>query len=662
MSFPIKVTSKAMGCIAAFLVFAAFLSLYVKTGYRGVAPGQSAEYVASIAGLSEINSEIQAYKVETRENPSFRSRRSQDTSNLTKNTVTAKFRTRHLVWGRIGKLLCRAFPDAEQEKALNLLSALFGALSVSLAFAAGRALSLFLNFFESPISARQRKKAAFAAGIAGALALGGSAPFWLASTRCMPAAFDVFLILSAAWLLLLAAVRKSEFRLFVFGIVSALVFFETDAGPYLFLLLAFFAVRVVVICGLSDIRTWFKILIGFSIAAAAYLVLSSGLLGTGVFHPMRELGNSLSIASSLIFSGGLFEDQYRLSAAFFAVAPLLGAILLAILTTHDKTSPALGFLVFIICAAACVSLSNLSISPWGACKNSLPGHIAVLPSLFVAAVVSSITSFGAMSAGGRLFAPGGKRRRTDDEEEDTSGDAFTGRLLFAGLMLFSLVSFAIGYGETKNSGDAFIEKTAEEFASRMPERLWLASTTDALDTMIEIKARQMGKSARIIPQGSSGESGIGRNLVESDEAFRGLGREKLLSSLLSTNVNDFVLAWIGEDRNIAHKLILDSPHLWEQSGRGAIPALIGYRTMTDAEKEGRQAVDWEKIANEHILFWDTLIKADSRPASKYIEQEKGRIKACLCRIGENLAGQLLKQDKHAAKAREVLDKIEYMRH
>lgn len=654
-----RLTSKMKGRLAALFVLIAAGALYWNTlysGHAGICPGTSAHSVAAALGLESGATQTQVHRVEANVQDRI-SRGRADAQIVTIRTVSAKYLTKHLVWRSLAAIVARLKPLTLPLR-LNAMSAFFGALAVMLAFALGRGLMLFLNFHDSPVPAENRKAAAMAAGTVTALALALSAPFWISATRCLPGTFDAFVLLLMGWLLFKASVAQSPRALFIFGLLWGISLFESESGAYIAFMMFLFAIRAMLVGGIMNIRSWCNCLVGMVAGIFGYLMLAKFAIGgenSSMLYPFKELMASIKIANSLIFGGGIFEDQAKLGCIFFSILPFAATVALAIWHNIERNAAASGFLVFLLVCTSVISLTTTSISPWGAYKNLYPGVMPVTVFVLSAATASFLAAAGAMLAGGRLFSVEMKKNRKNDELSETS----VGRLLFWVILVLTVAAGAINWREVRDFKDDFIASAAESCTKRLEGRTWLMSTTDELDTMVRIAARQTGTRVHIISHGRDNANvGRIRSALRNDPIFKGLPVDAIGASLVSTNLNEFVTTWIRNDPAVGKKLLLDSPSLWIASGRTPIPAMAGYRALENGETP-----DWNAIADDHLAFWQELSAADSPlgPAAPHnLRAERGEVRAYLCDIGQNLAEQLVKIGS-AAKAREVLDKVEDLR-
>lgn len=657
------ITSRAFGRIMAAIVFIAFITLYLQTLYKGICPGESAHSVAVALNLESGTSQMQVHRVETQvPDRMVGGRLSTNPQVLTVRTVEANFQAKHLLWRTIAAFVAK-LPFGTLDMRLNGMSAIFGALAIMLAFALGRGLILFINFHDSPVSSRNRKISAMASGLVATTVLGLSTPFWLAATRCSPATFEAFLLLLMGWFLFAATVYQGNKALLCFGIIWGLTLFESEIGIYIAFLMGLFAIRAMLIGGLMNVRGWCNCLVGIIIGQLGYLLLANfslPALNTSMLLPFKELIASVEVAASLIFAGGIFEDQARLVSIFFVIIPFATTTALAIWYNPERSVAATGFLIFLLICTTFISITSLPISPWGAYKINYPDTFPALVFVMATAIATYLASTGAMMANGRILSLGSSKKSLDEEEP---ADAPVGRLIFWVVFSLAIVVGLFNWREVRDSHDTLISHTATEFVKRLGNDVWLTSTTPALDTMVRIKAKQEGKKVNIIEHNYDGRNDAGlqrlRRAINRDPTFKGLPVDDLYKALYSTNINEFVGTWIKSDPNIGGKLLLDAPDLWVATSNTPIPEVIGYRKMANGEK-----IDWDSLTQRHLAFWEAVEQGINKlgpAAPHHLRTYRSEIRAYLCDIGQNLAENLVRVDK-AAKAREVLDKITDLRH
>lgn len=657
-------TSKLQGRILAAAVFIGFAAVYFSTLYRGFAPGPSAHSVAAALGLESGATQTQVRQIEVQGSGIRSADFIADPKTVSFRTVSGEFRTRHLVWRSAVSFIARSIPFGELAWRLNAFSALLGAITVTLAFALCRGLVLFINFHDSPVSSHGRKVAANGAAIVAALALGLSAPFWIASTRAAPFVFDAFLLVAMAWLLFTATISQRPRDLFIFGAMWGVSLFETDTGILTAIMMLAFAIRAMLVGAVMNLRSWCHLLVGIIAGAVGYITASAILMGASsaaVMLPVMELFTSIKVGLSLA-RGGVFGDQPKLVAAFFIVLPFAATCALAMWRDAERNAAASGFLLFLLACTSAVALSKTPISPWAVYGASVTAYVPVAVFILAAATLSYLASAGAIMAKGALLSPQRRRsamRRTAKSED--FDETSVGRVIFWFAIFLAVGCGFFNWREIRDSRDDLIDTTAREFVSRLGKRTWISSTTPALDTLLRIRAWEERRPLHILAHGASGAAAARlRTAITRDEAFRNLDKRLLADSLVSTNIDSFVTTWISIDPEVGGHLVLDAPRPWIDAGRTPIPAAIGYVALEKGETP-----DWNAIAADHMAFWRAISAADSilgPAAPKHLRAARGELRAYLCQIGEFLADQLVKvKDFPAMRVREILDLVEDVR-
>lgn len=659
-------TSKFKGILATFAVFVVFAAIYFSTISAGICPWVSAHSVAAALGLESGVTQTSVRQVEVRGTGIIDADFRQEPQSTAVKIVSGEFRTRHLVWRSVVAFIARKLPYGSLAFRLNAFSALLGALTVALAFALCRGLILFINFHDSPVSSEGRKSAAFAAAVVTVLALGFSAPFWLAATRVNPAMFDAFLLVAMSWLLFSAVISQDTRDLFAFGVIWGISLFETDTGVFTGILLALFVVRAMLVGAMMTIRAWCNLLVGMIAGIVIYIIAAAFLLGaTGpaVLQPFLDLFKSVGIGVSLV-GGGIFSNQPMLVSVLFVVLPFAATCALAMWRDAERNAAAAGFLVFLLACTTAIALSRIPLSPWGAYGRAQRLFLPVVVSVLAAAIAGYLASFGAVLAGGHILPPPRRPRRVHGDAPRPSDDfneTSVGRIVFWFVFVLATICGLLNWREIRDGRDRLLAATAREFVARLGQRTWIASTTTELDTMLRIQAWEEHRPLHVISHGK-GEADIRRLkiAIARDETFRHLDRQVLRDSLASTNLDSFVTAWVSIDPDAGKHLVLDDPTIWKSSGHTPVPDAIGYRPLAKDEKP-----DWNAIAENHVALWRALAAADSvlGPAAPgRLRAMRGDVRAYVCSIGENLAAQLGRMKEFpATRTREIIDRVEDLR-
>ena len=648
-----------------FALFAGvvFFCLYWTTLNDGFFPGEAARQASVAMRMERGSSTTQFRQVEERY-----SRAAEGNVAISVRENVINYVTKGLLW-RLAGTTVAGLEFGNPARRLNALSALCGAISAMLAFALCRTLLLFLSFHVCPLSARLRKKAATVSAIAGTVALCTSTPFWIASTRFLPQAFETMLMLLAACVLLDAAVHHREWQLALFGIILGMMVFETETNVYLLPLWIFFAVRAMLAGDLADARGWSCLLVGLVLGVISYIGLAQFMLGRegiGLFVPVKELLISTKVFRSLLLGGSLFEDQPRIVCLCFAIIPFIAAAAMSIWRSNEDAGSSGGFLLFILACMIAIGGSGLQISPWGVYSNT---DGAILPTtiyLMIAYVAAYLAGQGLLMAGGRFFSAEKIRRRrpaaaSDDEGDNRSEehrDYPVGRILSAFVIVFVFAMAAWNYRIVADWRDPMADKFASALIERIGPCTWFASSNDLLDSQIRIHARLAEKRLSVICT-TNPEDTLPRlaRAITRDEAFRGLATGDLRGALISTNTDLFLSAWIGSDTNVYDKLMLADSTGWKAASKPFVPAAVGYKAVRDAS-----AIDWKAVAEDHLAFWKEIV--DLGPlgprAPLWLRQDRAVLRQYAGGVGQQLAS-CLSSASQTDLAREVLDASEKIR-
>jgi hypothetical protein len=122
------------------------------------------------------------------------------------------------LWGRLVRL-CVLLPGDSVALWMGRLSAVFGALVVALVAALMMRVRYALHDAHDPDEARRENQARLVAGLTAGLYVMLCIPFWILSTRSLPGAFHLLLLLAAVWLYSEYQRTGRVSRLYLFGLV-----------------------------------------------------------------------------------------------------------------------------------------------------------------------------------------------------------------------------------------------------------------------------------------------------------------------------------------------------------------------------------------------------------------------------------------------------------
>lgn len=669
-SIMLNMTPKWKARILAFVVGVAFLCVYSATLHDGFFPGEAARQ-ASIALRMEPGGVITRFREISENVVKFYADEEESNERAVDEAVTlsmkdnvVRLETKYVLW-RLAGTIVSSIPIGGLARRMNMFSAVCGAIALMLAFATARALLLFISFHVCPLSARMRKNAAFFSALAGVLALGFSVPFWIASTRFLPDAFETMLLVLAAWLILKAAIRHLEWPLVCFGLIVGLTTFETEAGVYFLPVWIFFAVRAMIVGDLADARGWTCLLVGFVIGAVVYIGMSQIVLvreSVGLFTPIKELFTSFKIFGSLALGGSLFEDQARLINICFSVIPFLAAAAMSIWRTNEDAASSGGFLLFVLACMVGVGLSNLQISPWGSAHETTGGSLPTNVYLLISYVAAYLAGQGLLMAGGRFFSNSFSRRRrmrrqfAEDDEDDVRSEEHrdypVGRILSAFVLVICVAMAFLNWRVVSDWSDGMSDIVAGEIVSRSEPCTWFASERDILDSHIRVHAAGSKRRLSVVSTADTAHT-LPRlsRAVTRDAAFNGLPTGELRNALVSTNTDLFMSSWIRIDPQIDRKLMTADASRWRDAGKVAVPFVVGFKTVPDGASP-----DLKVLAETHMAFWRRIsaVPPLGPYAPVWLREERAAIRRHLCEIGRSLATELSAASL-TDLARQVLD-------
>lgn len=650
--------ARIMTVLVAIVAFFLFRS----TMHEGFFPGESARQAAIAMQLEPGIVSLQTTQVEKRTIAPITGGQRTAVNSTSVTTDVVHFRTKHVAW-RLVSTIVAALPIGQISISdrLNGFCVLLGALCVAFAFSLGRGLTLFLSFHATPLSAKNRKRAAFCAGFTGAVMLATSMPFWIASTRCSPYPFEILLLLGMGYALFRAAIGHRTFPLLVFGILFGISIFEWQVGLFLAPVFLFFAFRAMLVGEVNDAYGVTNVLVGFAIGLLGYLFTSHFFLmkeGVSFMLAFREILFSLKYGGGLLFRGGTFESNPLLVSLCFAVLPFLAMIAMAIWRSNDSASSSSGLLLFALACTFSVCAIDIPISPWGASRVLTTHTLPVTSYLFNAAVAAYLAGQGALMSGGHFIAISNKRKRqTDGDDEgnldDEHKDSPVGRILLWYVTIFAVCMAFWNSAKIHDWHDSFLDNVATLAAQDFGERSWILKKSSNLDSLLRIHARLLNKRVVVLDPADERAIPLFKTAMGMKApAFKDLSSDnidKLRNMLATTNATLFVSKWISIDPMIGSKLEVPVPDDITIAGKEAVPSLLGFH----AEVKDT-LTDWEALADLHLSLWAKL--ADVPPlghdAPFWLRTGRAETRNQIVRAGRYLEAKLVKES-HLEKAQKV---------
>lgn len=593
----------------SLLILIGSFLFFNSTLHQGFFPGESARQAAVALGAEPGTILVKYDKVDVL-TPEEAQRLGPGKELLNVNKKYAVYRSKYVLWRTISKAVA-GIDCPDKAKLLNTFSAVCGAFAVMLAFMVFRCVPLFRSFHSIALSAKMKKRSTYIAGFVGAVALMTSMPFWLASTRFLPHAFEALVILLTAWALLSASIKHSPLWLAVFGALVGMFVFECDTGLFLLPFWVIFAIGAMKLGEVDDAHGLAHLLIGLVAGMITYIVLAHSLLQSeidslSVMLPFKELYSTLDRAYLLVFGGGFYETPRLLLNLFFGIIPFVAASAMYIWRTTDQAQSSGGFLFFVLACTASVAMVNTSVSPWGAVANDTGFFFPTTVYLMNAFVVSYLAAQGAFMAGGMIIPPNTRKYRDDDERSEERKDYPVGRLLLFYITVFTFVAACWNFGEIRDWNDKLVSQFAKKVTDKLGSCSWLMSRNSDTDYLVKVHAALENKPLTVFCIDDSASENVRfKSIINSmNPVFKGLDTNLLRDSLTTTNSTVFAETWIASDTNIASKVIVEQPEDFTTAGFSVIPNVASYRA-----RNGDEEVPWSALADEHLAFWKEIAKA-----------------------------------------------------
>lgn len=541
---------------------------------------------------------------------------------------------------------------------LSLFCAFLGAACVAFAFALGRGLTLLNTRGSKHFSRKNRRKASFYTGLAGAILLSTSAPFWLASTRCSPYPLETLLLLGMSYALFQAIISRNARFLFLFGILFGMNIFEWQVGLFLSPIFLFFAARAMIVGKIDGVDGTFFLLFGAAIGAMFYLFACSLVLDKEVFSTalaFQELSASLSYGMNLL-GGGLFENNLLLTSSCLAVLPFLAMTAMAIWQGDGAIMGS-----FALAAIFSICVLDIPISPWGIANARGSDTLPIASCLFNVAIGAYLIGQSALLTRNRLRKPLYMKVR---EEEDFDEALFIkrrefsmGRFLLLYLILFGIGSVIWNIPRSNYRNNVFLDRLAADIVEGLDNNTWVLMGNCDLASLLRIHSRLLGKEVTVLDPLEEGSWATFKDAVDAPaKGFQDLpGKDlKFLSGILSpTNITGFVQEWIKRDPGISSKLLVMHPDVITLGGKTAIPSLLGFRAY---DKDA--PINRDFLTVRHFDFWHDLASLPrfGRHAPDWLKEEHDTIRGQLSSIGKYLA-KSLQENGQVEEARAILGKI-----
>jgi tetratricopeptide (TPR) repeat protein len=487
----------------------------------------------------------------------------------------------HLLWSLLVDLVVR-LPLGGMVMRLNVLSAICGALAVWLLFRVV-AEAVWLVVTVDDTNRRATGNASLLAGMASALALMGSIPFWYASNRFHVASFDILLLILVARVFV-AFSKEASLGL---GLLFALLFGVGAVESATFIVMG--PVALIGVIGVlwydGDLR-WSRV---FGLAGALLLGLLVYLGAAWQFMHGDEfifaVGGDFWQALYYILRGqyGLIARSLPqlgwLLVILVGIIPWVTVLLVGRRGLNEEKDWGFFILHAILTVVAVAMFFNAPLSPWPLLGTN---RLLVAPYVLMAVVFGYLTAYW-------FLVPRMWGQNAEPEER--------GRIWWrehgGWIPAFCLLAAAVAAGTLNfKVADARAGGAVQEFAQSVVDsvsgRTWLV-TDGQLDGNLMIAAKEAGIPLRLLNTRMGNNAIYMRYLARSFEDPR-------LRSLAEVDVLAFLREWMATDTNFCGTVALMTlPDIWLAGGFHPVPdrtLFVGVRAMTEVDPEAL----WEQHA------------------------------------------------------------------
>ncbi|MEI6970300.1 MAG: DUF2723 domain-containing protein [bacterium] len=534
------------------------LVLYLLSLCPGAYPGESASYMVQAAGLIPKTSPA---------NP---------------------------VWAAIVWLLLQ-IPVGGIALKVNLLSAVCGAASVGLLY---RVVADMVFHWIGPDSAdgSTARIASTLAGVAAAVSLAFSIPFWMVSTRAHPVSLGLLLLMACVWLLVKYAVYGGRWQMLAFAFLYGVGMVESATlvmcAPFfglslLYLMLRNNEVRPIIVAEV----------VGLSLAGLSLSLVAAWLYcGSPGFTVWGYSG-----WFDVLWTG--WKTQYYLASAsiprngwllvlIMTIMPFLAVVLVARRALSGEQDIGFYLLHVVMAVVLVMVVLDLGLSPWQV--TSKAGILLVAPYLLTACLAGYMAAycfmlFVSILASSERIRPG-------------SGRWAIGLAVAVPLLILLLVAAFRNLPVV----DARPVRTANAYARQvvagMGKRSWLI-TDGRLDNLFMIAAADAGRKISIVCPRRDGNELYMKYVASLFESPR-------LRTLAEVGLMPLLQTWFRSDSQISSKVcVLGPPDIFAEAGLTAVPNKLSFIGCA-----ADRLPDPAQLMEDHRAFWRMMVPRLGRDA------------------------------------------------
>ncbi len=503
-------------------------------------------------------------------------------------------------------LSARLLPAGVAVYALNLWSALCGALSVALLF---RFLSRWVEkriVLDDGLTERAPQIAALAAGLTGAFAFATSLPLWVASTRLNVLTFHALLLVLAFNLLQDNQDRADIWRPFALALLCGVGCAESA----LFLLMTpFFTAMLLMSLYARGQCTWGRIagvaltgLAGTTMYgwAATQFAGSEGFVLAGYSGRLAVVGRMLMLQLAELRE--LLPRSGWIWVLILVYLPWLAVQFEARNGfSRRREAASMVFHAVLILLVLPVQFNSSSL-PWSA--NLPEGRLPVLEMLLTAMTLGYLTSFWSLCF---MDSPELSedddplsRNKTRDAKNISKALRQTAGAVALLLVLLITAAAVLNAAPASGRGGRFMDSYAHTLLDQLKPDSWLV-TDGLIDTNLRLAARERGQKIQLISLPSERHPLQIRQLckvLETDPAFAGERIRYLNAARLGCVA--LLQEWLVTDpADAAERLVFYAPpDLLFEAGLTAQADRLVFRGVKEIE-----ALRSRPLLEEHRLFW-----------------------------------------------------------
>ena len=490
------------------------------------------------------------------------------------------------LWGALVKMLA-AIPLSGLAFRVNLLSAVCGALSVWFLYklVAG---AIYATVMVTPANERRARMASMLAGMAAALFLAFSIPFWTVSNRAHNASFDILFLLGVARLfsLYLTTSRNRYLYWFVFLYGLGVVEFATFIvfAPLFAVALLYVFVRNEVL----DRRLVLKLALSGLAGLSLYFIDAWFFYGTsgcqlrgytGYWHVVWIMWRD-----QLFLIGRSLPRSGWLVVLMTTSIPWLTCLLVARRALNDEKDWTYYVLHVILTGLAIGVLMNMKFAPWPMLGS---GRLLVTPYVLMACVFGYLVAYWyLLPASWWTESEGGWRQGIRN---------WLGVILLVPcFVLLCRVPF-MNVAEADARRLDVVNQYAQEIVHSLDGRTWLI-TDGVLDDVLLVTAKESGINVKLLNV-RGGNSDLYMKYVGmlfDNARYRNLARIGMMPLLRQ---------WMMTEPAIEDTVaVMAMPDLWTVAGFVPVPNKLVFVGVRDPKKVNRG-----ELVSKTETVWDRLV-------------------------------------------------------